>query len=78
MLIYIKSRIFPIRINISGKINQIQYAWKIEPLLKYVDTFNLHEFLVSLKKFLYWSKENNIECIYRAPFIYRMALNLLP
>jgi hypothetical protein len=77
MLISIKSKVFPVRIKISGNINQIQYTWRVEPLLKYVNTFNLHEFLVALKNFMLWSATSNIECTYQAPFAYRMAINLL-
>ncbi len=77
MLMNIKSRVFPIKVKISGEINQIQYTWKIEPLLKYVNTFNLHEFLTELKKLILWSKANNVECTYQAPFKYRLAIKLL-
>jgi len=78
MLLRIRSDILPVSISVSGKINQIQYSWKLEPVLQYINTFDLHNFFLSLKQFLSWSKENNVVCKYEAPLLYKMAIWLLP
>ncbi len=77
MQISIKSETLPFRIEIKGKINQIQYSWKIEPFLQHINTFDLHQFFIQLKKLITWSKENNINCNYTAPWLYRAAICLL-
>lgn len=78
MLLRITSSSLPVQIFVKGKINQIQYAWKLEPVLQYINTLDLHNFFVALKRLLNWSKENNVVCKYDAPFLYRMAIWFLP
>jgi len=74
MQIKFRSRIFPIEIHILGDVSQIQYSWRIEPLL---NIFDLHKFLIELKSLIKWSRLNNIICTYQAPIKYRMAISLL-
>jgi len=78
MLLRITSNSLPISISVSGSISQIQYVWRLEPVLQYINTFDLHRFFVSFKRFLSWSKVNNVVCKYDAPLLYRMAIWLLP
>ena len=63
-----------ISIAISGKMNEVDLSWRIQPLTKSVEKLDFDSLYKNLKKLKSWAKNKKIAIKIKASFLFKAAL----
>ena len=73
MILVYNTNYIPLKINISGKINEIDYNWRICPLIKNIKLMNFNKIFYYLFKLMRWGKKNGNQIEVKSTLLFRIA-----
>lgn len=73
MELILQSIKLPLTIRIIGDINQVDYSWKIYPLMESLKRLDIQAIFDSLKKIKDWTKNTKNKVIIKSNILFKVA-----